>query len=72
MTAPEYRADDRADLDAMLADEGDIERHRQAIAARHVMDGSAPVMLALSRISGLAEQMAIEVRFIRNHLGGEP
>ncbi len=71
MTAPESRADDRADLEAMLADELDIETHRQAIADRHTMDGSAPVMLALSRISGLAEQMAIEVRFIRNYLGSE-
>jgi hypothetical protein len=43
---------------------------------RHGVDGIAPVMLALSRLSGLTqqmsgltEQMSIEVRFIRRHFG---
>jgi hypothetical protein len=62
---------DAEDLDAIAADEGDIERHRKAIADRHVLDGAGPVMLSLARMSGLAEQIAIEVRFIRNYLGSE-
>jgi hypothetical protein len=71
VTAPEFRADDKADLDALIADDLDIDTHRQAIADRHVMDAGGPVMLALSRIAGQCEAIAIEVRFIRNHLGGE-
>lgn len=56
-------------LDAILADDGDIERHRQAIFSAHVMDGSGPVMSALARISGLTEQLDNEVRIIRLYLG---
>lgn len=79
---------DSADLDdlaGILADDAqidalrrDVETHRQAIVDRHGLDGIAPVMLALARLSGLSqqisgatEQMSIEVRFIRRHLGGE-
>jgi hypothetical protein len=65
---------DAADLDQILADDADIEQHRQAIIDRHAGDGTAlaPVMLALSRIAGLTEQLDIEVRFVRRWLGGEP
>jgi len=79
MTGPS----DAADLAAILADDlqmdelrKDVETHRQAIVDRHGMDGVGPVMLALARISGLSaqlsgvtEQMAIEVRFIRRYFG---
>jgi len=79
MTGPS----DAADLAAILADDlqmdelrKDVETHRQAIVDRHGLDGVGPVMLALARISGLSaqlsgvtEQMAIEVRFIRRYFG---
>lgn len=61
---------DLTDLDGILADDGDIEVRRQAIIARHGMDGIAPVMSSLARISGLTEALDIEVRFIRRYLGG--
>jgi hypothetical protein len=74
---------DATDLAAILDDDAqidvlrqDVEVHRQAIVDRHGVDGIAPVMLALSRLSGLTqqmsgltEQMSIEVRFIRRHFG---
>lgn len=74
---------DATDLAAILNDDmqmdelrKDVESHRQAIVDRHGLDGIGPVMLALARISGLAEQMSglteqmsIEVRFIRRHFG---
>lgn len=60
---------DREDLDRMLADDEDMEARRQAISRRHTVD-TGPVMLALSRMAALTDQMAIEVRFIRNHIEG--
>jgi hypothetical protein len=74
---------DAEDLAAILSDDlqidelrKDVESHRQAIVDRHGLDGIGPVMLALARISGLAaqmsgvtEQMAIEVRLIRHYFG---
>jgi hypothetical protein len=74
---------DKADLDAILADDHqidvlrkDVEAHRQAIVDRQGIEGIAPVMLALSRlsglthqISGLTEQLDSEVRIIRLYLG---
>lgn len=62
---------DADDLAAMVLDGQDIDEHRQAIADRHVLDGQAPVMLSLSRIAGLAEQLAVEIRFVTKALGGE-
>jgi hypothetical protein len=59
---------DAEDLARMLANDADIEARRKAIASRHVLDTPAPVMLALARVAGLTEQMAIEVRFISRNL----
>ena len=65
------------DLAAILDDDlkiralaEDIEEHRRALIARHGSDGWAPMMLSLSRLSGAAEQITVEVRFIRRFLGG--
>lgn len=60
---------DASDLAQMLTDDADIEAHRQAIAARHVLDAAPAVQLSLSRIAGLTEQLAIDVRFIRHYFG---
>lgn len=75
---------DATDLAAILDDDeqinllrADVEVHRQAIVDRHGIDAIGPVMLSLSRLSGLSaqisgatEQMSIEVRLIRKYLGG--
>lgn len=68
---------DATDLAAILDDDDridalrvDIEAHRQALVDRHGTDGWAPMMLSLARLSGLTEQISIEVRFIRRYLGG--
>lgn len=73
LTAPAVAAGatDASDLDQILADDADIEVHRQAILARHVLDAHPAVQLALSRIAGLTEQLTIEVRLIRNYFGGD-
>lgn len=77
---------DADDLAAILDDDAkivalrlDVEAHRQAIVARHGIDAIAPVMLSLSRLSGLAQQLAgvteamdVEARFIRNYLTPSP
>jgi hypothetical protein len=60
---------DRQDLDRILADDADIDAARQAIADRHVLDAHPAVQLALSRMAGLTEQLAVEVRFILRHIG---
>ena len=60
---------DATDLAQMLADDADIEAHRLAIVARHVLDAHPAVQLSLSRIAGLTEQLAIEVRLIRHYFG---
>jgi hypothetical protein len=62
---------DADDLARMLADDADIDVRRQAIASRHVLNTPAPVQLALARVAGLTEQMAIELRFITRTLGGD-
>lgn len=83
-TAAPVGPTDADDLAAILVDDElmdalrkDVELHRQAIVDRLGIDAVAPVMLALARMSGLAqqisgaiEQVAIEVRLIRNYLGG--
>lgn len=75
---------DNDDLAAILADDqqidvlrADAEVHRQALADRLGLDATGPVMLALSRMSAQAQQIAtaaeamtLEVRLIRHYLGG--
>ena len=75
---------DADDLAAILDDDAkiealrmDVEAHRQAIADRLGLEAIAPVMSSLSRLSGLAQQLAgvtqamdIEARFISKYLGG--
>jgi hypothetical protein len=68
---------DAEDLAAILADDEqidalrqDIESHRQAIVDRHGIDAFGPMMLSLARLSGAAEQISVEIRFIRRFIGG--
>jgi hypothetical protein len=61
---------DADDLARILADASDIEAHRLSIVGHHTMDASGPLLLALSRIAGLREQIEIEVRLVRRYLGG--
>jgi hypothetical protein len=61
---------DANDLARILADASDIEAHRLSIVGHHTMDASGPLLLALSRIAGLREQIEIEVRLVRRYLGG--
>jgi hypothetical protein len=61
---------DAADLAQILADTNDIEAHRLSIVGHHTMDVGGPVMLALSRIAGLREQIEVEVRLVRRYLAG--
>jgi hypothetical protein len=61
---------DAVDLAGILADASDIEVHRLSIVGHHTMDAPGPVMLSLSRIAGLREQIEIEVRLIRHYYGG--
>lgn len=69
-TAAGAGSTDADDLAQMLADEQDIEVRRLSIINRHGLDVTGPVMQALSRIAGLDEALTIEIRLIRNYLGG--
>lgn len=61
---------DAEDLAAILATDDAIEARRQSIIARHTHDQQAPAMATLARISGLEEQLRIEVRLLTRQLGG--
>jgi hypothetical protein len=63
--------DDRSVLDRMLSNIRDNEALLAAVKAHHVMDAGGPLMQAFSRLVGMEEAEAIEVRHINNLLGGK-
>lgn len=63
--------DDRSVLDRMLSNIRDNEALLAAVKAHHVMDASGPLMQAFSRLVGMEQAEAIEIRLIRRYLGGE-
>jgi hypothetical protein len=68
---PTYVAlDDRSVLDRMLSNIRDNEALLAAVKAHHVMDASGPLMQAFSRLVGMEQAEAIEIRLIRRYLGG--
>lgn len=62
-----------ADTDAfvrMLEDDADIEQLLKALRERHSMDLGGPALSALTRALGTVEMLRLELRLIRNYLGG--
>jgi len=62
--------DDRSVLERMLSNIRDNEALLAAVKAHHVLDAGGPLMQAFSRLVGMEEAEAIEVRLIKNMLGG--
>jgi hypothetical protein len=62
--------DDGEVLGRMLADDDDIAALLAALRRKHSMDGGGPLFQAFTRMSGTLEMLAIEVRHLRNLLGG--
>jgi len=62
--------DDRSVLERMLTNIRDNEALLAAVKAHHVLDAGGPLMQAFSRLVGMEEAEAIEVRLIRAMLGG--
>lgn len=55
----------------MLADDKDITVLARALRDAHVLDASGPLLLAFTRLDGLMEAAAIEIRMIQNYLGSK-
>lgn len=62
--------DDTEVIGRMLADDSDMVALLAALQRKHLMDGGGPLFEAFSRMAGTLEMLAIEVRHIRNLLGG--
>jgi hypothetical protein len=54
----------------MLADDQDITVLAHTLRDAHLLDASGPLLSAFTRLDGLMEAAAIEIRMIRNLLGG--
>jgi hypothetical protein len=63
--------DDGAVLARMLADDDDIAALLAALRKGHTLDAGGPLMAAFTRASTTVEMLAIEIRHIRNLLGGK-
>lgn len=62
-----------SDADAfvrMLEDDQEIESLLQAVRDRHTMDIGGPAMSALTRALGAVEMLRMELRLVRNYIGG--
>lgn len=55
----------------MLADDKDITVLADALRRAHLLDASGPLLSAFTRLDGLMEAAAIEIRLIHNYLGGK-
>lgn len=65
-----------ADVEQMLADDVEIGRLVREVQQRHLMDTSAPVMAAVTRLNtllslldGYLGQVRLELRLIQHYLG---
>lgn len=54
----------------MLADDKDIVALAHRLRDAHLLDAGGPLLASFARLDGLTEAVAIEIRFIRNQLGG--
>ena len=61
---------DTAAFVEMLEDDKRIEALLNAVRERHSLDLGGPAMSALSRALGNVEMLRIELRLIRNYMGG--
>lgn len=64
------KLDDTAVLERMLADDKDITTLLVTLRDGHVLDATGPLLEAFTRASVTADMLAIELRHIRNLLGG--
>jgi hypothetical protein len=62
--------DEAAAFVLMLEDDSEIKRLLSALREQHTRDATAPLMSAFARAAGAVEMLAIEIRHIRNLLGG--
>ena len=62
--------DDTEMVGRMLADDQDILALAHRLRDAHLMDATGPLLSAFARLDGLMEAAAIEIRMIRNYLGG--
>jgi hypothetical protein len=57
-------------VERLIADDNDMVALLAALRRKHLMDGGGPLFEAFTRMSGTLEMLAVEVRHIRNLLGG--
>lgn len=62
--------DDGEVVGRLLADDDDMAALLHVLRRKHLMDGGGPLFEAFTRLSGTLEMAAIEIRHIRNLLGG--
>lgn len=64
------RLDDTTIVGRMLDDDNDIVTLAHTLREAHLLDASGSLLSSFARLDGLMEAAAIEIRMIRNHLGG--
>ena len=64
------RLDDTEALQRMLRNIADNAALLAAVKEHHTLDAGGPLLMAFTRLVGMEEAEAIEVRHIRNLLGG--
>lgn len=70
MSDPTTRDLDAAAFVRMLEDDTEIEALLKAVRDRHTLDMGGPAISALTRALGTVEMLRIELRLVRNYLGG--